>query len=190
MTPTQIANAALASLGCNTITSLSATDTAEARVAGSLYEAAVCTVLEAREWTFAKTRLQLTKSLEAPVFGYSYQYTISSLVISVIRCYNAKGDLVDDWIRETDKVLTNEDAPVYAEVMMRVDESTFSPGCTNAIIAKLAADMAIPLTENAKLADSWEMKYQSRLAAGGASDGKQGRSQVKTAGNVMRGRRY
>jgi hypothetical protein len=50
------------------------------------------------------------------------------------------------------RVLTNEDSPIYAEVLQRVDESTFSPGMVLALAARLTAAFAIPLTENRQLA--------------------------------------
>jgi thiamine phosphate synthase YjbQ (UPF0047 family) len=67
--------------------------------------------------------------------------------------------------------------PIYAEVIVRVDEGDFSPGMVLALSARLTAVMAIPLTENRQLAKDFMDFYKSLIQEAGAMDGSQGRNQ-------------
>jgi hypothetical protein len=182
MTDVEIVNLALSDCGVNPIQALS-DDTAEGRQAKAKYGAIRDAVLEAREWTFAKQRLLLVQDAVAPAFGYTYQYTIPSNVIRVIRVYNNSGTLtgtqavVDDWVREGFRILTNDASPIYAEVLVRVAEGEFSPGMALALAARLTSAFAIPLTENRQLAKDFADKYELFLKDAGAMDGSQGRTQ-------------
>lgn len=183
MTSIDIVNMALADCGGNLI-SVIGEDTAEGRQAKAKYAGLRDLVLEAREWTFAKGRLLLNRDPIAPAFGYTYQYIIPPAVIRVIRVYNSSGTvagsqvLVDDWVREGARVLTDDAGPLAAEVILRVDESTFSPGMAVALAARLTASFAIPLTENRQLAKDFMDYYKAFMQDAGAMDGSQGRTQV------------
>lgn len=182
MTNIEIINLALSDCGATLIAALS-DDLPEARNAKAKYGAIRDAVLEAREWTFAKRRLLLAKDPVAPAFGYSFQFILPSTTLRVIRTYRNSGtltgapDLIEDWVREGSRVLTNEDSPVYAEVLVRVDEGDFSPGMVLAFAARLTAALAIPLTENRQLAKDFMDYYKALIQDAAAMDGSQGRTQ-------------
>lgn len=173
MTDIEIVNAALLELGCLPITAMD-TSSAESTIALKQYGLIRDALLESRQWTFAKTRIQLTQDVTSPLFGFSNRYTIPSTVLTVIRVVDGNGRIIDPFEREGSYILTDEPAPIYAEVLQRVPESNFSPLFVKALIAQCAADWAIPLTENRTTADSWELKAQERLQIASATDGKQG----------------
>jgi hypothetical protein len=182
VTNIEIINLALSDCGAGLIASL-ADDLAEARQANAKYVPVRDAVLEAREWTFAKKRLLLAKDPAAPAFGYTYQFILPSDTLRVIRCYNNSGningtpDVVSDWVREGWRVLTNEDSPIYAEVLFRADEGSFSPGMVLALAARLTSALAIPLTENRQLAKDFMDYYKALIQDAAAMDGSQGRTQ-------------
>jgi hypothetical protein len=182
MTAIEIVNLALSDCGVAPITSFD-DDTPEGRQAKAKYGANRDAVLEAREWTFAKRRLLLDQDAASPVFGYTFQYVLPSNVIRVVRVYNDSGLLsgtpspVDDWVREGARVLANDPAPLWAEVIFRVGEGDFSPGMVLALSARLTAVFAIPLTENRVLAKDFMDFYHSLIQEAGAMDGSQGRNQ-------------
>jgi hypothetical protein len=183
MTSIDIINLALSDCGAGLISSMN-DDLPEARQAKAKYPAIRDAVLEAREWTFAKRRIQLNMDAVPPTFGYDFQYIIPPETIRVIRVYNTSAasmtgalDTVADWVREGWRVLTNEISPIYAEILQRVDESTFSPGMVLALAARLTAAFAIPLTENRQLAADFMGFYEALIKDAGAMDGSQGRTQ-------------
>jgi hypothetical protein len=188
VTDIEIVNSALVNLGCNPITVIDDT-TSEGRVVGRIYPVTRDALLTLREWTFAKARLQLTQDAQAPAFGYLYQYMLPNNGLAVIRAYEPDGEnLIMDWVREGPYVITDTVGPIFAELIMRVSENGFHPAFVKALVAQLCADMAIPLTENRSLADSWETKAAARLVEAAVADGKQGINQVRVP-QVMRGRR-
>jgi hypothetical protein len=183
VTQIEIINLALSDCGVKLISALT-DDLPEARQAKAKYSAMRDAVLEAREWTFAKARLQLNLDPTVPVFGYTYQYIIPDDTLRVIRVFNSSSasmngalHVVDDYVREGWRILTNDIAPLYAEVLKRVDESTFSPGMVLALSARLTAAFAIPLTENRQLAKDFMDFYKALITDAAAMDGSQGRTQ-------------
>lgn len=181
MTDLDIVNSAIASLGCNKITAIDDT-TAEGQIAGAEYAIIRDALLQARAWTFAKGRVQGTQLAQPPLFGYAYQFTLDTSVLAIIRVYGPGGLVeVTDWdVEQGPAIVTDQAGPVYAEVIKRVSESAFSPLFIRALIARLAADWAMALTENRALADSWETKAEDRLVTAAAKDGKQGSDEVIT----------
>lgn len=182
MTQIEIINLALSDCGADLIASID-DDTPEGRQAKAKYRPICDAVLESREWTFAKQRLLLVQDAAVPAFGYTYQYILPSNIIRVVRVYNNSGtingspDIVDDWVREGSRVLTNEASPIFAEILLRVNEGTFSPGMVMALAARLTSAFAIPLTENRQLAKDFMDNYKEHLTEAGAMDGSQGRTQ-------------
>lgn len=181
MTEVEIINLALSDCGTALINTID-DDSAEARQAKAKYGAIRDAVLEAREWTFAKQRILLDQDPVSPAFGYIYQYILPSSTIRVIRVYDTSSttenpDPVDDWVREGFRVLTNEPAPIYAEVIARVGEGSFSPGMVLALSARLTSVFAIPLTENRQLAKDYLDFYRAQITDAASLDGSQGRTQ-------------
>jgi hypothetical protein len=183
VTAIEIINFALSDCGATLIATLD-DDLPEARTAKAKYAAIRDAVIEDREWTFAKKRVELSKMADVPAFGYAYQYVIPSDCIRVIRVYDAAGVetstpmQADEWVREGYAVLTNEDAPIYAELLMRAGEGSFSPGMVLALAARLTSAFAVPLTENRQLKKDAFDEYQKLIIDAGAMDGSQGRTQV------------
>lgn len=182
MTSIEIINAALALVGSKPAAVLD-NGTPVSLIVNALYPGLKAALLEDREWTFNKRRLQLTKDANVPAFGYAFQYILPSTVLRIYRCYNGSAaafgspPLLTDWVREGFKILTNSDNPVYAEIGEMVDESVFSPGAVLALEHLCAGEFAIPLTENAKLSDMHWKLFETLIVSAGANDGSQGISQ-------------
>jgi hypothetical protein len=187
-TKLEVINVALSWCGTARINAL--TDTVQARyVATDNWDTSFETVLAEREWTFAKDRKVLALDAAAPVFGYDFQFIIPNDVVKVWRVYDANGDESTDWVREGARVLCNDAAPIYAEVTTKADLALWSGIAVQALEAKLAAVMAIPLTENRQLRMDLEALFKEFLKTAGSSDGQQGRSRVKTT-PPLPGRRW
>jgi hypothetical protein len=191
VTQIEVVNVALSWCGTERVTDLVANAAAgikAAQVALDNWQTAYEAVLADREWTFAKDRVVLALDAAAPVFGYDKKYIIPSTVVKVWRVYDSTEALSEDWVREGGYVLCDDVAPVYAEVSIKADVALWSGIALQALEAKLAATMAIPLTENRQLRVDLEALYKEFIKVGGSSDGQQGRSRVKTVPR-MAGRR-
>lgn len=191
MTDVDIANMALSFCGSGPVVSVSDTSTPEGREVAANYAIVRDAVLTDFEWTFAVQRLLLTQDGGTPAFGYTYQYALPSNVLRVIQIYDGSGcDSGDyllfgdssgfdpteltDWVREGSLILINQVAPIYARVVARVSEGQFSPMMALALAHKLAAKMAIGLTENRTLASDQESRYEIEVQKAAARDGMQG----------------
>jgi hypothetical protein len=176
MTDVEICNVALGWLGAELIASLNDEST-EARLCKVQYPLARDVVLEDRAWSFAMERRVLdTPDATAPVSGFTYAFTLPTTTIRVVRADDGTGDYRIAWAVEGRKVLANV-ATVYIESLVRpVSEALFSPAFCQALAARLAADLAISITENRQLqADLWSL-YEKKLKAAAATDGLQGTS--------------
>jgi len=88
------------------------------------------------------------------------------------------GELDKSWRREGDKILSYWETIFMKGSVELTDESKFTPMFVQALAARIAADAAIPFTENAKLqADMWSL-YEGKLSAAAARDGQQGANDV------------
>lgn len=173
-----ICNQALGWLGEKAITKLdeAAADSTAEELCARLYPNALRAVLEAKAWTFATERLEFAPAAATGLVDFPSKYPIPATVVRVLSCDDGGGTNELEWRRERAYVLT-ETSPtkVYAKAIVLVeDASLFPPGFCRALSARLAADLAIPLTENARLEEAMEAKYLRELAVAGRLDGQQG----------------
>jgi len=188
--PVSIANLALSWLGFDPIVSLE-DDSKSANKINANFAPIRDAVLEDRDWTFAMERLALNKEADPPAFGYTAKYLLPAKVLRVVTA-NDDGGAVDafayqvglaagsklDWVKEGRSILANTtSATVNVLAVVQVEDVTlWSPGFCQAVAARLAADLCVPLTENRSLqADLWKL-YTDKLRDASANDGRQGRS--------------
>lgn len=176
-----ICNLALSWLAGNLIISID-DDINEAKLCKANYELSRDAVLETMAWTFATKRYTLTPEVSAPSWGYAYQFTIPADIITLLDVTN-KSDTPNgandlDWRREGNLILCDAEK-VYVKAIFRVtDPARFPPNFVQAVAARLAAEIAIPLTESQQLMMTMEGKYKDRLLIAAGSDGIQGKVDV------------
>lgn len=152
-------------------------------------------VLEERMWTFATRRLR-SETAARDEFDVQYAHDIDSDWLGVYRVYRHMNSALPDawptadgWRREGDKILTNESVSYLWGLRRVTDPGKFTGLFTQALAARLAADAAIPLTENRALqADMWNL-YQTKLADAAVRDGMQGTAE-RVGRSSMVTRRY
>jgi hypothetical protein len=151
-------------------------------------------VLEDKEWSFAIERLQVDKDAVPPAFGFTSRYLLPARVLRVITAEEPSGSAgaIDgfaaamypstrglDWRKEGRHIVANSGAAkLNVRAIVQVEDSAlWSPGFCAALAARVAADFAVPLTENRSLQrDMWEL-YQLKLREAAMNDGRQGRSE-------------
>lgn len=180
-----ICNLALGWLGANLITSID-DDTVEGRLCDANYESSRDAALEDRDWTFATSRRSLTLLGTAPAFGYSKAFQLPAECLRVIRACSDVDFLDDtDWVREGNTLLANVDT-LYAKYIKRItDTNLFSPLFVQAVAARLATDIAIPITGSRDMQDLMYALYERKISVAGTMDGMQGKNAVLRSNTLI-----
>lgn len=182
-----ICNRALALLGQDKIVSF-ADENNVAEICATLYPAARDKCLEDRKWSFALHREVLAPLVDAPAFEYAYQFKIPSDCLILRSVTSSDVDDRTQWVREGDLILTDlsEIYIIYTRTVINPD--LFTNGFIEALTFKLASDMAIPITESAKVRDTYEQDYFRKIAEAGATDGGQGKQERLRSDILIRSR--
>ncbi len=146
-------------------------------------------VLEERMWTFATERITKTSN-DLDDWGQMYKFAVPLDWLAVYRVYrdvsnNQRLLKSEGWVREGRYVLAN-DSTIYLWGIKRVtDTGQFSPLFTQALAARLAAEMAVPLAENRQLqADLWAL-YGDKLREAAVRDGQQGANEMVQSNSLV-----
>ena len=187
-----ICNQAIGWLGGNLITSLG-DETTEAILCNANYASLRDAVLEEGKWTFATRRLKLVQSGTDPEYGYSHRFAIPTEVLSVISAtpHREQKNSTDnfDWRREEEYILCDVDV-LYAKCIVRItDPQRFSSMFVQALAARMAADLAAPLTESTTKEEKMTIKYERAINKALAIDGMQGKSdRIKSNSSMLKRR--
>jgi hypothetical protein len=210
-----ICNQALGWLGANLIISLN-DDNKEAQLCKTNYPDIRDAVLEEREWTFCVRRISLSPLVLEPVYGYTNQFLLPPDVIRILNVPDTRfGDTDDNLIgtglggahegpdqqpqlgtfrveslqepTATGKVVLANVDSLFMRVIWRVTNiGLYSPMFIQALAARIAADLAIPLTQNRTLQrDMWTL-YKDKLTRASAMDGIQGKMELKRSNAIIR----
>ena len=136
---------ALLKTGCRSITSFD-DGSAEAEVASNLYESVRDAMLSAYPWSFASTQTTLARLETAPVADYAYAYQLPSDFLRALSAGAGRGRGLDYRIHER-RLHTNA-SEVVLTYIFRPLESEFPPFFDQILMARLAAEFCIPLTDS------------------------------------------
>lgn len=171
---TDICNRALALLGQEKIININDPNNV-AEMCNTLYPSSRDKCFEDRMWSFCLKRIMAAPLTVPPPFGYANQFQVPSdcIILRSVDDGNSRGTL--DWVREGDKILTDaaEIAIIYSATVLNPD--LWTNAFIEALVFKLASDLAMPLTENAKIRNTYEQDYHRKIQEAGATDGGQGR---------------
>lgn len=188
---TSICNQALGFVGSKFITSLDE-DSREANWMKANYPFIRDAVLEERMWTFATGRATSTVA-DLDEWGEFYKHPKPEGWIGIFRVYRdvSTNRLEADrtWRMEGGNVLSKYETIHIWGVRRVTDTGAFSPLFVQALVARLAADAAIPMSENRQLqVDLWQL-YGDKITEAAARDGQQGSNDHITQ-RVLTGIRY
>ena len=198
-----ICNQALIWVGGNLITSIDPVeDSDESKICAAIYAPLRDAVLEEREWTFAVDRIEPAALVALPKYGFDKKFQIPPNVIRVLQVSRADSNVIAglpqsrsstgmgretaiEWLREGATIVANNATQIYARVLIRIEDTTkFSPAFDQALAARIAMDIAIPIASSAKLQKDMAAMYGEKIALAAASDGMQGRS-YRTRSNSL-----
>jgi hypothetical protein len=143
-TDISICNQALAGLGANAISSFEdGTDVAAA--SGAIYATTRDAMLAEHPWNFALAQQALPALAATPDADYDAAYQLPSDCLRVwsAGAYGYGRGLAYRILGRT--LQANTDVPVVLTYIARVDESAFPAFFTRALVARLKAELAIPL---------------------------------------------
>ena len=190
-TDLDICNIALSLIGADSITALTEAST-EARWCNTNYQPLRDTLLSEHGWQFAEEQLVLTGATASP-WGDGYLYPIPSDAVHIYRVYeDVSGDYKEQakWRRLGKNILADIDGTLYAiGVLNSTTEDDFPPAFVQALAARLAVEMTVPLTRSTMMLELQITLYNEKLTAALATDGSEARSE-RTRVTHLSGARY
>jgi hypothetical protein len=143
---------ALIRLGAAPITSF-ADGTAESEIAGALYSPTRDAMLSAYSWSFAYGQMELTPLVDSPVADYQKAFQLPNDYLRAMSAgQGGRGRGLH--YRIARGALHTDAAAVTLSYIFRPEEEEFPPFFDMALIARLAAEFCIPVTENTSRAEA------------------------------------
>lgn len=158
MSDVTIVNNALGKLGDDPITSLS-DQTERAKLANRIYTDVRDATLRAHSWNFALRRAALTTTGNTPAFEFTYEYNLPADCLRVLKIDNLTGK----WKIENGKLLSDLAAVKILYVSRVTDTTQYDTLFTEAFAARLASEMAIPITANIDTAKEMWNLYKNKV---------------------------
>ena len=202
-TELQIANKALARLA---VEPLESSDDTVANITGNSLEAELVklnypiirdVLTEDRIWSFALRRVILnTPDVIDPSFGFGNRFLIPTDALYIWRVFrdDRSSQFNDErlrfnetWILENQFILSDLDV-LHVEYIARLDTNNIfkaSNQFIDVLSIRLAAELAIPLTENRSLQTDLMAEYQVRLQDASSIDGAQATREIIRANSFQ-----
>lgn len=141
-----ICSHALVKLGANGISSFNE-ETTEAHVAKQLYDLTVEALLAAYPWRFALKQTRLARLSVTPDADYAYAYELPNDCVRILSAGPSyRGSGLD--YRIVNRQLQTNGDQVILTYLRRPDEQDFPAFFVEALVAKLAVEFCLPLTES------------------------------------------
>ncbi len=151
---------------------------AESEVAGALFAPIRDGLLSAYGWNFATGQQELTQLASAPLADYTYAYALPN---DYLRAFSAGSGARGRGLnyRISRGALHTNASSVVLTYIFRPEEEEFPPYFDQALIARLAAEFTIPVTENTSRAEAL-----FRMAEGEFKRARQIDAQQDTPGRI------
>lgn len=170
-TAVDICNSALIKLGCDPINSLTE-DNIRAKICNARYSILRDEMLRAHPWKFARKRITLSPTVDAPAFEYESAFQLPSdclrpFIVNKNRC---------DWIQEGPYVLSNE-SEIEMVYIARVSESQFDSSFVEVLALRIAMDICYKITQSNPRAQEVKAEYLVMLADARSFSAQSGRQE-------------
>ncbi|MEW5725319.1 MAG: hypothetical protein AB1896_19550 [Thermodesulfobacteriota bacterium] len=165
----QICNMALGRLGANLINALNEPNK-EARLCNLFYDDLRDELLRDHAWGFATVRSSLARLSGIAPGPWEYQYQVPSDCLRVLFLVSSPGTKVNEFRVEGRKLYTNLDEATIVYVRRETDATRFDQHFVRALAARLAAELALPITDQKSLAEAMWALYERELARAKGSD--------------------
>jgi len=167
----EITSNALRLLGDDPITSLTE-DSERARLVNALYEEVRDEVTRAAMWNCAKDRQVLASLATTPAFGWSFYHQLPSTCLRVVDVLS--GDIRVEHELEGRKLMTDESSVNLIFLKKITDPNDMDSLFIGAYTAKLAAELAEPITGSRSLAEQMWQLYERKVREARTIDSQEG----------------
>lgn len=150
LSPVALCSRALLKIGAQPIQSFY-DDRVEAEIALALFEPIRDAMLSAYPWRFAVTQATLPLLEDAPLADYDYAFQLPNDCLRVLSIGN-NGSSRGTRYRRVGNTLHASENPVILDYIFRPDDESAPAYFEAALMAKLAAEFCLPLTENTQRA--------------------------------------
>jgi hypothetical protein len=161
----KIANMALIKLGAETIISLTQADT-KARAINTIFEQVRDQELRAHPWAFAINRATLAVLSDGPAYGFDYRYTLPTdpKCLRVLEMLEER-ESGYAWRVEGRYLVTDSPESHIAYIGLSDDPSQWDDLFGEALSARIAAEVALKITNNRAIeSDMWAL-YNEKIRA-------------------------
>lgn len=148
----QLASRALIKIGATPIAGFDE-GTAESLVAATLYPSVRDGLLSAHPWSFATAQRVLPRLVGVPAADFDYAYQLPSDFLRALSAGEAGYGRGLDY-RIVERRLHTNAGSVTLTYIFRPSESAYPPFFDQALIAKLAAEFCLPITESTSRAET------------------------------------
>jgi len=168
-----IANRALTKLGADRILLLS-DETQAARTINSMFYDVRDAEIRRYTWKFSIKRTSLSALVEAPAWGYAYQYPLPADYLGLIQVnelYVRPRDRKAPWSVEGGNLLCDFEAPIKVRYKARIDNpSLYDPLFVEVFACKLAMEACETLTQSNTKYDAAAQAYKFALSEAARQD--------------------
>jgi len=181
-----ICNLALQDLGRGLMITALDENSQAARACRLRYPYARDACLRAYDWNFAAARASLPALAAAPAFRFAHAYQLPTDCLFV---REVLGGGAYPWTVEGGKLLTDMSAPLNVTyTRAETSPALFDPLFAEALAARIAADVAVSLTESSGKAQALWQVYQAKLAEARRRDAQEGACESNTGDSWIAGR--
>ena len=126
-------------------------------VASNLYETTYENMLTLHRWRFATSKAALSRLTATPLNEWDYAFTLPSDYLMMVRVYpDADYELYEN------KLFSNQQE-VEIDYVFKPDESRLPPYFVKLMEFHLAAQFAIPITDNSTKAEEFRKMFEDQL---------------------------
>lgn len=158
-----VCNSALYKVGADRITDLS-DDTKAAIILNECFDQIRDEVLRSHPWNFAKTRVSLTASGTAPVWGYSYQYPLPLDCLLVLETETYEYEHQIETLGGTKHLLTDSDEANILYITRIEDPTLWDSLFCESLAWRLAQTLAYPLSQSITLASEMDKLFRNSIS--------------------------
>lgn len=164
----EIVNRALIAIGADPILTLSQAGK-NATTANRIYPTVRDALLGEHPWKFATKRVILAPTTNTPAYGWSYEFQLPTDFIRV-QLVGEDEDTPEPFLVESDKILANTDSLYLKYTYRETNAGMYRSAFIEALAAKLAAELAVPLADDAGLAEGQLKLYSIKLSSARFAD--------------------
>tara|TARA_R110000772_G_scaffold251027_3_gene365905 strand:- start:2559 stop:3182 length:624 start_codon:yes stop_codon:yes gene_type:complete len=181
-----LANESLRLLGATRITAFD-NGTKNANVVTDLYDETRLELLQF-PWNFAGSRVKLAQLLAAPAFGFDHAYALPADWVYTVSAHNNDAGsgtiLYREELQDDQNVLVSNADDIYLRYVFNLeDPNRMSAKFRKALVATLARDMCIAITNSNTLEEKLEDRAKKALRKAKSSDGIQSFPEQRPTGS-------